>query len=461
MAVNEAWFSWDFRLRPSGPPMLTRFSTFLRERLRTGPGWRLTLWATLAAFATYFCMYAFRKPFAVGSWSGEGVWDSDIQLKTTLVVAQIVGYATSKLVGIKFCSESNGNSRARLLVGLILMAEFALVLLPFLPRDASFLAMFLNGLPLGMVWGLVVSYLEGRRSSEVLMAGLSVSFIVSSGAVKDVGLWFMHSGVTEGWMPAVTGLAFLPLFLVAVWMLEVIPAPSDEDIRDRSPRTAMDGNTRKQFLLQYGSGLAALILTYVLLTGYRDYRDNFGVEILFELGVGESGGVFSRTELPIALLVLGVMAALSWIRSNTVALAVTMTLVAIGCAMPWFAGALRNLGVIGPMTWMLLAGFGCYLAYVPFNSVLFDRLMAHTRAPGNAVFAIYLADTGGYIGVIALLIVSDRLASNGLRLAFLDQWGLVLALVGPACLLFSTVFFGYRTGPQRHSESSPVFREHL
>ena len=55
--------------------MLTRFSTSLRERLRTGPGWQLTLWATLAAFATYFCMYAFRKPFAVGSWTWEGVWD--------------------------------------------------------------------------------------------------------------------------------------------------------------------------------------------------------------------------------------------------------------------------------------------------------------------------------------------------------------------------------------------------
>lgn len=49
------------------------------------------------------------------------------------------------------------------------------------------LAMFLNGLPLGMVWGLVVWYLEGRRVAEVLLAGLSCSFIIASGAVKDVG----------------------------------------------------------------------------------------------------------------------------------------------------------------------------------------------------------------------------------------------------------------------------------
>ena len=434
--------------------MLSRVSEALRERLRTGPGWHLTLWATVAAFVTYFCMYAFRKPFAVGSWAGEGVWDSDVQLKTTLVVAQILGYASSKLVGIKFCSESKGRGRAWLLVGLIMTAELALLLLPMLPRDAAFLALFLNGLPLGMVWGLVVSYLEGRRSSEVLMAGLSVSFIVSSGAVKDAGLWFMAAGVAEGWMPAVTGLAFLPLFLAAVWMLEVIPPPSADDVRDRSPRTAMDAASRSQFLRRYGWGLVGLVLTYVLLTGYRDYRDNFGVEILAELGAEQSGGAFSRTELPIALLVLAIMGGLSWIRSNTVALGVTLFLVGLGCAMPWVAGILRGLGVIGPVGWMLLAGFGCYLAYVPFNSVLFDRLMAHTRAPGNAVFAIYLADTSGYLGVIVLLMASDRLAGEGQRLAFLDHWGQLLAILGPACLLCSTLFFGYRT--RVHSNSGRV-----
>ena len=44
--------------------------------------------------------------------------------------------------------------------------------------------MFFNGLPLGMIGGLVVRYLEGRRASELLLAALSCSFIVASGAVK-------------------------------------------------------------------------------------------------------------------------------------------------------------------------------------------------------------------------------------------------------------------------------------
>jgi hypothetical protein len=34
----------------------------------------LMLWASLAAFCTYFCMYAFRKPFTAGTFEGMTVW---------------------------------------------------------------------------------------------------------------------------------------------------------------------------------------------------------------------------------------------------------------------------------------------------------------------------------------------------------------------------------------------------
>ena len=66
--------------------------------------------------------------------------------------------------------------------------------------------MFLNGLPLGMIWGLVFGFMEGRRTSEVLGAVLCASFIVSSGAVKSVGkLLLAHWHVSPFWMPAAVG----------------------------------------------------------------------------------------------------------------------------------------------------------------------------------------------------------------------------------------------------------------
>ena len=49
--------------------------------------------------------------------------------------------------------------------------------------------------------------------------------------------------------------------------------------------------------------------------------------------------------------------------------------------------ALEEAGVIDGFWWMTLVGLGSYLAYVPYGSVLFDRLMASTGAIGTAVFA--------------------------------------------------------------------------
>ena len=42
----------------------------LSQRLRTAPAWQFNLYAIAAAFTTYFCMYAFRKPFAAASYEG-------------------------------------------------------------------------------------------------------------------------------------------------------------------------------------------------------------------------------------------------------------------------------------------------------------------------------------------------------------------------------------------------------
>ena len=67
----------------------------------------------------------------------------------------------------------------------------------------------LNGLPLGMVFGLVLGFLEGRRHTEALTAGLCASFIVADGVDKSVGAYLLEAGVSEYWMPFAAGLLFV------------------------------------------------------------------------------------------------------------------------------------------------------------------------------------------------------------------------------------------------------------
>jgi Family of unknown function (DUF5690) len=90
---------------------------------------------------------------------------------------------------------------------------------------------------------------------------------------------------------------------------------------------------------------------------------------------------------------------------------------------------------------MLCVGLGAYLAYVPFSSFLFDRIMAATRFAGTAVFAVNLADAVGYSGSVGVLLLQDLWAHDMTRLAFVEAWSYVLSLGGCVGLGLACVYF--------------------
>jgi phosphonate degradation associated HDIG domain protein len=414
----------------------------LRDWLATAPKPVFVAYAIAAAFATYFCMYAFRKPFAAARFDGEQFLGGEIALKTAFVVSQILGYTVSKYVGIKVCPEVRPERRAAMLVFLILAAEAALVLFAILPRDLKVVAIFCNGLPLGMVWGLVVWYLEGRLTSELLLAGLACSYIVSSGAVKDVGRYLMAGyGVSEAAMPMLTGLLFLAPFLFSVWLLAHLPPPTADDHAARVARTTMDRSSRLAFLRALLLGLVLLFAARLLTTAFRDFRDNYGVEIFEALGYRGDPALFTRTEIPVALGVMAALALLNLIRNNRAGVLGAHVLMTVGLAVMAVSTLLLDAGLLNGIGWMILVGLGSYMAYVPHDSVVFDRIIASTRVGGTAVFAIYLADAIGYTGSIGLPLVKDLLFPGLDRLAFFRAFTYVVSLAGTGMLVASGVYF--------------------
>lgn len=203
----------------------------------------LTFWASTAAFVSYFCMYMYRKPFTAATYNEWMLWD--MNFKILLVIAQVIGYAISKFIGIRFISGLDGSKRNLYFVGLISFSFAALLGFMWTPYPFGLVWLFLNGLPLGLIWGIVFQYLEGRKITEILTVILSANFILSSGVAKSIGQYLIQSGITETTMPAVIGLIFFPIMLISVWMLSCIPAPDSEDIRLRAPRQAMDAHQRK------------------------------------------------------------------------------------------------------------------------------------------------------------------------------------------------------------------------
>jgi hypothetical protein len=426
-------------------------------------------YSILAAFTTYFCMYAFRKPFAAATFNGEVLmlFGRAVELKTAIVVSQILGYATSKYIGIKVCSEVKPGRRAFALVALIVLAELALVLYGILPNHLKVVAIFFNGLPLGMVWGLIVWYLEGRRTSELLLAGLSCSYIVSSGVVKNVGLavlagdaatWWSHvpllgpliagglRHVSEGWMPALTGLHFLPLFLLAVWALNQIPRPNRADVAARGEREPMSGAERNAFLRQFLLGMVLLLVSYGFLTAYRDYRDNYQVELLDGLGYpyAQNRAIITKAETLVMLGVMAALALLNLIKDNRRGLIGAFAVMIIGLILLGVSTALLEAGIINGFWWMTLTGLGSYLAYVPYGSVLFERLLASTRYVGTAVFAIYVSDAIGYTGSVVVQLYRDLEKSEVSRLGFFKGFTFFMCVLGTTCLISSAIYFAHQ-----------------
>lgn len=416
----------------------------MRRWLEQHPAAVTFVWAGVAAFLAYFSMYAFRKPFSVARFDGALLLGTSITLKTAFGISQVVGYTLSKYVGVKLNSELTTRRRFGFLMALIGVAQVALLVFAVVPPEAQLVAILVNGLPLGMVWGVVVTYLEGRRSSEGLLAVLSVSFIVASGVVKDVGLWVLALGFSEAWMPAVVGSMFLLPFVGAVWMLEQVPLPTERDVAERCPRTPMHAADRWAFVRAFAPGLVALLVVYFAFTALRDFRDFFQREIVDAVGLGDTVAVFTLTEAPIALVVLVVLGSLSLIRDNRRALWAAHGIMLFGAVLAGASTWAFSLGVLGPMAWMTLSGTGCFLTYVPFGSVLFDRILAATRFGGTAVFAIMLCDAVGYTGSVGLKLFKDLGERSMSHLDFVVSATYASAALGVVLLVISAVFFDRR-----------------
>ena len=364
--------------------------------------WFLSVWCTVSSFGTYGCMYALRKPFTAGSYSSisfEG------HLKTWLVLAQVVGYTLAKLIGIRVISEIPSNRRSQILLGLIGMAVVSLLFFAIAPPLVKPFCLFINGLSLGMVYGLVLGFLEGRRLTEAFVAGLCASFILADGFTKSVGADLLKRGILETWMPLIAGLLFLMPMVGFIWMLRQIPAPSSDDVIARSARTPMNWPDRRQFVLRHGPGLAGLLLMYVLVTVLRSLRADFAPELWAGLGARPDPSAFTRSEIWVALGVLLLHAALVGIPNNWRAFVAGLIISFVGLAILIAALTLRQHQDITAFPFMVLMGVGLYLPYVAAHTTLFERLLAMTRDRGNIGFIMYLADAVGYLGYVGVMLV--------------------------------------------------------
>ncbi len=410
------------------------------------------IFGAVAAFCTYASMYAFRKGITAVTF--EGMSFAGVDYKIWLITAQVLGYATSKGLGVKIVSEMSAGRRAiniLLFIGFSWLALLGFALVPA-PYNIPFL--FLNGLPLGMVYGVVLGFLEGRKQTDALVAGLTGSFIFASGFVKTIALT-IHAewGVSEYWLPFVTGSLFVVPLLIAVYGLTLLPPPTADDRALRTERKPMSASERRGFVQNVGPGLWLLIASYILLSAFRDFRDNFGPEILKGAGVTDAG-IFARTETLVAVGILILMGSLSTIKDNFRAFQFINGLMLLGGLLLGASTWAHQNGLISPGLWFALTGMGLYVAYVPCNGLYFERLVASFRYVSTVGFIVTLADYYGYLGSVAVLLYKNFGQSTISYHDFFATGAYVMAI-----LYTSLVLISYWFVQQRHREVVPILNE--
>ncbi|RYY37413.1 MAG: hypothetical protein EOP46_02805 [Sphingobacteriaceae bacterium] len=411
----------------------------LKKSIAGCPYGVISVLAAVAAFGAYTSMYAFRKAFAAGSYSGLEFWHVDY--KAWLVIAQVLGYTLSKFYGIKFIAEIKAMSRGKSILLLVGISWLALVGFAFVPAPYNIVFLFINGFPLGMIWGLVFGYLEGRRATEFMAAVLSISLIFASGFVKTVGRTLITNfGVSEYNMPFITGAIFIIPLLLFVLILEIIPPPTQQDKQLRTERTAMNATERRAFLLRFLPGIILTVIVYVLLTIIRDVRDNFEVEIWAGLGI-TSNSIYTNIDSIISIAVLAGISLLILVKNNLKAFGIIHVFIICGCLLAGISTLLFEAGTISPVTWMTLAGLGLYAGYVPYNAIFFERMIASFNYKSNVGFIMYIADAIGYLGSISVLLVKELGTSNISWDVFFKNGLLIMSVIGAVAGTLSLVYF--------------------
>lgn len=400
---------------------------------------QIGIYAAVAAFLTYTMIFGFRKSFTVCTFDGMTV--GSLSYKTVLVLSQMMGYLMAKFYGIKFISELKRLGRNKIILLLVGIAWMAWLCFALIPAPYNIVFLFINGFPLGMLWGVVFSYVEGRRSTDFIGAALAVSFIFSSGFVKSVGGWLIQLGVTEFWVPFCTGLVFALPLLLFIYLMERIPAPDADDEVARMNRTPMSAEQRKAFVRSFLPGIIACIFIYGFATIFRDIRDNFSADMWKEMGYLNQPAIFSKTETPITLVILALIGSMVIIKNSFKALMIAHLFIAIGFIIAGVSTYLFTRGMVAPIWWMTLVGLGLYMVYIPFNSVFFERMIAAFRFTGNVGFLIYLADSFGYLGSVSVLLSKEIFKVQLNWVQFFSNSVMILSVVGVGITVYAAWYF--------------------
>lgn len=399
----------------------------------------MTAWLLgIASFAVYVGMYFIRKPITALDY--QGVEISRLSYKVAIIVAQILGYTLSKFIGIRSVSAVSVERRSVMIIMLAASAIGFLLVFALSGPFFGLIAMFLNGMSLGLIWGLLFAFVEGRDATDLIGIFLSTSFVLASGAAKSVTTYLTSViNVPNAWAPLLVSFCGVPLIGFGLWLLNRLPAPSEGEQRSRSTRRAMSGQDRARMFREMSLAIIPLTLLYVILTVYRDTRDSFMVDIFHELRLPVDPTLFARLEIAVTVIVLLILVFVARISHHRSALRAQLLLLLLSAILIGVSTVLFYKNSITPEVWMVLTGVSTYIAYIPFNTMLFERLIALYQIEGTVGFLMYFADSFGYLASCTLYVSASIYGTSIDWTGVFLRTGQIYVIAAPILLIFAVI----------------------
>lgn len=295
------------------------------------------------------------------------------------------------------------------------------------------------------MWGVIFSFLEGRRVTDLLAALMGLSIAISSGTAKSLGLFVMDGlHVSEFWMPAFIGAFAFPLLSLLGWLMTRLPQPTRADVEQRTERVALDRKGRAAIFRSFMPVLLLLFFANLFITVLQDLKEDFLVKIIDVEASGLSSWTFARIDAVVTLIILLVFAALSMVRSNIRVLCLLLCLVTCG-SLALSAVAFHyyewNLPV---RAWLFLQSLCLYTVYLSFQTLFFERFIACFRIRGNVGFFIITLDFVGYMGTVLVLVFKECFSPDADWLQFYNAMSGYVGVVCAVAFAASAVYLVWR-----------------
>lgn len=300
------------------------------------------------------------------------------------------------------------------------------------------LGKFLGTLPEGIFAGMLITFLEGRKKTDIYTLFFYLGAMLGRPTSTFIGV-YMSNYFEYKWIPMIISIfAFIPL-ITFTFLITLIPKPDQNDIENKSERK-IDSEKAKQFCKYFLFGIIGIIIISCTTFGWRTYRDYFTLEIYSqELNEIPPAWIYMAIDSSGCFFPLIMFIILNKINSNIKGFLSLSFYVLIAVIIIFIISLLSINDIINPYLFLFLSSVASYML-IPTIFPLFDRIVGASKSEISTLFLKNFSDgINNFVSFIILIIV--LYIPSKIQLEIYELYGGIIGGFNIVIFLMTILFF--------------------